>query len=341
MRVADLIPAAARRQKWRRIFRGHPEVRASLLPIRLHPRASQLFHLRLLLHSRALLALFSILSLFHLTKSLFRNPLCQERAGPANSRSLLLHTTRNTRHWITRDILSMSRHAISIALLAAATRVIAQTSTTCNPLKSTCPQDPALGTTFDTTFNTSMTEFDPNFFNVTAGADLVSFGDNGADLTIAKQGDSVTVETAFYIMFGSVEMLFQAASGQGIISTFNLLSDDLDEVDWEIMGGNTSFVENNYYGWGNQSQYNAKYFPTHGWNGGAQGGIHNFTVNWSKEEIQWIMDGDVVRTAPYLPPGEYPQSPCYLKFGIWAGGDPTLPKGTIKWAGGPTDYSKG
>ena len=188
-----------------------------------------------------------------------------------------------------------------------------------------------------------MTEFDPNLFNVTAGIDLISFGDNGAELTISEQGQSVTIETAFYIFFGQIEVLFQAASGQGIISTFNMLSDDLDEIDWEIMGGNTSFVENNFYGWGNQSQYNAKYFPTAGanWQGGAEGGVHNFTVDWSQEQVQWIMDGDVVRTQSYLPAGQYPQTPCYLKFGIWAGGDPTEPKGTIEWAGGPTDYSKG
>lgn len=230
----------------------------------------------------------------------------------------------------------MSLFALPIALLA--TYVAAQTSTTCNPLNATCPEDPALGTTFQMTFDSSMTEFDPNFFNLTAGTDLVSFSDNGAELTIAKQGDSVTVETAFYIMFGTVEMIFQAAAGQGIISTFNLLSDDLDEIDWEIMGGNTSYVENNYYGWGNQSQYNAKYYPI---KTSPTSGQHNYTVVWSQEQIEWILDGSTVRTAPYQPAGEYPQSPCYLKFGIWAGGDPSLPKGTIQWAGGKTNYNDG
>lgn len=53
------------------------------------------------------------------------------------------------------------------------------------------------------------------------------------------------------------------------------------------------------------------------------------------------MDGELVRTQEYLPPGQYPQTPSFLKFGIWAGGDPTLPKGTREWAGGNTDYSKG
>jgi beta-glucanase (GH16 family) len=228
--------------------------------------------------------------------------------------------------------------ALPVALLA--TYATAQTSTTCDPTKKTCPNDPALGTTFETTFNSSMVEFDPNFFNLTAGTDLVSFSDNGAEMSIVKQGDSVTVETAFYIMFGTMEIIFQAASGQGIISTVVFLSDDLDEIDIEIMGGNTTHLSNNFYGQGNTDQFNSEY-PAVGWDGGAMGGMHNYTVNWSQDQIEWIMDGKTVRTQPYLPPGQYPQTPCYIKFGLWAGGDPSNPKGTIQWAGGPTDYSDG
>ncbi|KAK3718698.1 hypothetical protein LTR37_004915 [Vermiconidia calcicola] len=234
----------------------------------------------------------------------------------------------------------MSRWTIPAVLFAA--YATAQTFTHCNPLNETCPANPALGTTFEMTFNESMSEFDPNFFNVTAGADLISFSEEGAQLTIAKQGDSVTVGTAFYIMFGTVEMLFKAASGQGIISTYNLLSDDLDEIDLEIMGGNTSTVSNNYFGWGNTSQINSEYPSTTGpgWQGGAMGAVHNYTTVWSEESIQWFMDGELVRTQEYQKSGLYPQTPSFLKFGIWAGGDPDLPKGTRQWAGGNTDFDE-
>lgn len=225
---------------------------------------------------------------------------------------------------------------LPIALLAAT--AAAQTYTDCNPLNTTsCPSDAALGTTYSTSFNASQTQLDSNFFNVTAGEDLISFGDDGAELTISKSGDSVTVQTSFYIFWGTVEIIMKAAAGQGIISTFDLLSDDLDEVDLEIMGGNTTTVESNYYGWGNTSQHNALYHPCDG----PQQSFHNYTINWSQEQVEWIIDNSSVRTVPYAAAGQYPQTPSFLKFGIWAGGDSSEPEGTITWAGGKTDWDKG
>ena len=236
----------------------------------------------------------------------------------------------------------MSRLLRTLALLAlAATSAFAQTSTDCNPRNGTCPEDPALGTTFEMTFNKSMTEMDPRFFNVTAGAEYISFTDEGADLTISEQGHSVTIKTAFYIFFGRAELVFRAAKGTGIISTLITLSDTLDEIDWEIRGGITKNVTNTYFGWGNTTQYNGEEPSTEAWPGGAMGGFHNYTVDWSKEKIDYFMDGELVRTADYEEPGQYPQTPSFIRFGVWAGGDPSLKKGTNDWAGGVTDYDDG
>jgi len=96
----------------------------------------------------------------------------------------------------------MSRFILAATAALFASQVFAQTySNKCNPSwgNVTCPADAALGTTFNTTFDKSMTALDPNFFNVSAGESLISFTDDGTELTILKQGDSVTIETNFYI----------------------------------------------------------------------------------------------------------------------------------------------
>ncbi|KAK3044192.1 hypothetical protein LTS18_001929, partial [Coniosporium uncinatum] len=37
----------------------------------------------------------------------------------------------------------------------------------------------------------------------------------------------------------------------------------------------------------------------------------------------------------------FPQSPCFMRLGIWAGGDPKNDNYTIEWAGGLVDYEAG
>jgi beta-glucanase (GH16 family) len=116
---------------------------------------------------------------------------------------------------------------------------------------------------------------------------------------------------------------------------------DLDEVDVEIMGGNTTHVESNYFGKGNHTTYDrAIYHPVDN----PQGDFHNYTVVWTADQLQWIFDGTVVRTllpADAVDGKNYPQTPMTIRIGIWAGGDASEPPDTIAWAGGPTDYSKG
>jgi len=73
--------------------------------------------------------------------------------------------------------------------------------------------------------------------------------------------------------------------------------------------------------------------------------FHNYTTHWTAEKLEWYIDGKLVRTLNYDDKGtlggyNYPQTPMNVRLGIWAGGDPTEPKGVIEWAGGVTDYSK-
>ncbi|KAL1887939.1 hypothetical protein Sste5346_009884 [Sporothrix stenoceras] len=237
----------------------------------------------------------------------------------------------------------MTRLFSPLALAAAALSLFAhsataQVTTQCQPLNTTnCPADPAFGTDHMFIFNSTPSA---DFWVPTAGSVTYS-EENGAQFTINKQGDSPTIRSSFYIFFGRTEMMIKAASGTGIISSVMFLSDDLDEIDLEFMGGNDSYVETNYFGKGRQDFNNAIYYPV---NGGISSDFHNYTTVWTNESLTYYIDGSKVRTL--LPKDanstfNYPQTPVRISLGIWAGGDPTLPEGTREWAGGDTDYSKG
>lgn len=74
---------------------------------------------------------------------------------------------------------------------------------------------------------------------------------NGANFTIAESGDAPTMQSNWYIFFGEVSVEMKVAPGTGIVSCAILESDDLDEIDWEWLGGTADQVETNYFGKGN------------------------------------------------------------------------------------------
>lgn len=133
---------------------------------------------------------------------------------------------------------------VPLTTLLLASTVFAQTWTNCNPLNATCPSDTALGT--NATFNFTSSLPNLHIWNTTAGT--LQQGTDGAAFVISQRGDSPTIQSLFYIFFGRVEVVMQAAAGTGIVSSIVLESDDLDEVDWEMIGGNTTFVETNFFG---------------------------------------------------------------------------------------------
>lgn len=164
---------------------------------------------------------------------------------------------------------------------------------------------------------------------------------NGVTYTITESGDAPTMQSNFYMFFGTVSVIMKTAPGTGIVSCSILESDDLDEVDWEWLGGTSTQAETNYFGKGNTSSYDRATYVT---TADSQTDFHNYTVYWSKDELIWYVDGASVRTLAYadaLDGQNYPQTPMRVKLGIWAGGDSSNSAGTIEWAGGATDYAQG
>ena len=108
--------------------------------------------------------------------------------------------------------------------MAAVRQAAGQTFTDCNPMeKSDCPANPALGGSVSLDMSEKA---NPKVWNMTAGP--MKYGQNGAEFTIRERGQSPTIKSQFYIMWGSVSVMMQAAKGTGIVSSIVLQSEDLD-----------------------------------------------------------------------------------------------------------------
>lgn len=220
----------------------------------------------------------------------------------------------------------------AVASLLFSQLAFAQTSTKCNPLHQQCPDDPALGTSKSIDFTAGQSS---DF----SSSGPISYGSDGAVLTISKSGDSPTLTSNWYLMFGRVDVELKAAPGTGIVSSFVMESDDLDEIDWELLGSQSTQVQTNYFGKGITGSYDRGSTSPDPTGGSA---FNTYTVDWTSDQIVWQINGNTVRTLTSTNAnGQYPQTPLQLKLGAWAGGDASNAPGVISWAGGNTDYSQG
>ncbi|OLL23572.1 Acyl-protein thioesterase 1 [Neolecta irregularis DAH-3] len=184
-----------------------------------------------------------------------------------------------------------------------------------------------------------------DFIKVASQGDI-NYTSQGAEFVISKIGDSPTLDSQFYILYGKVSVEMKPAPGVGVVSSFIWQSDTLDEIDLEWLGGDNFHVQSNYFFQGNTSFWSQG--VTHGGLHDASNVVnqfHTYEIDWTSDQIVWSINGVAVRTltkASTLTNGvyQYPQSPSQIKIGSWVAGVPGTAEGTIQWAGGLTDFSQ-
>lgn len=199
-----------------------------------------------------------------------------------------------------------------------------------------CSPDPAVGGTVEIDF----TQGKSDWFTIAEGTTL-TYGPDGAVFKIVSEGQAPTITSKDYIFFGKVDAWIQASGGIGVVTSFVLQSDDLDEIDWEWLGGDSTQVQTNYFSKGDTTTYDrGGYSPVTS----PQSAVHKYTIDWQPTQLQWLIDDVVVRTLTYNEAkggSTYPQTPMQIKLGTWVAGGKDAPEGTVQWAGGHTDFSQG
>lgn len=237
----------------------------------------------------------------------------------------------------------LSTLAATAVLFSSLSLVNGQTFTDCNPTAKTCPADEGYGK--GNTIFTDFTKGASDNWEIADGTTL-TYGTSGAEFNIKTSTNAPTISSDKYIMFGQVDVFLKASPGTGIVSSFILESDDLDEIDWEWLGSTDSSVESNFFGKGNTTTYDRAIYhkvatPIETW--------HNYSITWTAAYTKWYIDGTLMRTLNYgdalaLNGKNYPQTPMKIKMGSWVGcasaeaaaADAT--KGTCEWAGGPATF---
>lgn len=165
--------------------------------------------------------------------------------------------------------------------------------------------------------------------------------DNKLRAQLFKGGPATVVSSGYYLWYGKVTIRMRSSRGAGIVSDFIVLSGTKDEIDYELIGNNLKQAQSNYY-W--QGILDYKNMIGEAVSSDTQANFHEYTLDWHEDHIDWIIDGNTMRTLKKSDTknettGEYmyPQTPARVQFGLWPGGDSSS-EGTAEWAGGKVDW---
>ncbi|KAJ5609767.1 glycosidase crf2 [Penicillium herquei] len=168
--------------------------------------------------------------------------------------------------------------------------------------------------------------------------------ENGSLLmTMPKESVGTLFANNHYLWYGSVSGKIKSSRGKGVVTAFILLSDVKDEIDYEWVGADLTGVQTNYYWQGVLDWHNSANVSVSG--DDTFDDWHTYEINWQPDQLQWIVDGNVMRTLnkadTYNETSkqyQYPQSPSRLQMSIWPAGQASNAPGTIAWAGGEIDW---
>ncbi|PHH70281.1 hypothetical protein CDD82_7226 [Ophiocordyceps australis] len=212
--------------------------------------------------------------------------------------------------------------------------------TRCNPHRkdSRCASTPAFAG--QAVFDFSATSWQDNGlaqFWATDTATLrnhsrLAFDNDGVAVRVHQPGDSCTLASRNYLLFGRVRAEIEAAAGAGVVTSLTLKSDSGDEIDWEMLGAFPDHAQTNFFANGN-ALYNA-YAQTHNLSAPSTT-RHLVDISWSDDAISITVNDALVRSwhPGDLPAALWPQKPMRIVLGVWAVG-PASDAGEIRWAGG-------
>ncbi|KAK4076678.1 CAZyme family GH16 [Trichoderma aggressivum f. europaeum] len=170
-----------------------------------------------------------------------------------------------------------------------------------------------------------------------------AYFDGNVLLTMPKNSVGTVLATTEYMWYGNVKAKFKTSRGKGVVTAFILLSDVKDEIDYEFVGVDLGTAQTNWYFQGipdyNNSGNITKLSDTFN-------NYHTYEINWTPDQIQWLVDGQVGRTVNRKDhwnatsnQWSFPQTPSRVQISIWPGGLASNAQGTIDWAGGEIDWN--
>ncbi|KAJ7599047.1 glycoside hydrolase family 16 protein [Mycena floridula] len=207
----------------------------------------------------------------------------------------------------------------------------------CQDATHTFPDNSRILLNASTTWNGDASAYD---WTLDQG-DIFNSGQSELIMTLSEANGGTRLSSTRFIHYGTITARMRTSRWAGVVTAFITMSNVKDEIDWEFPGGNVTEGQSNYFWQG--------IIPTSTHGGVAKGltdtfaNYHDYTIDWQRDTLTWLVDGNVVRTlnqADTIVNGisNYPNTPSRIQFSLWPSGVNTSAPGTIDWGGGYINY---
>ncbi|ORX59600.1 glycoside hydrolase [Hesseltinella vesiculosa] len=153
-------------------------------------------------------------------------------------------------------------------------------------------------------------------------------------------GRGPTFNATSFMRFGKVSITMRTSKIPGSITAFILISDTGDEIDFEMIGGDSHQIQTNYF-YSGEALYtvNGGFHTIKG--NSLYDEMHTFTIDWQPDKIVWAVDGQTIREklkSETCKDGKckFPNSPSRVQIGLWDG---SFESGTAYWSRGPINWA--
>lgn len=168
-----------------------------------------------------------------------------------------------------------------------------------------------------------------NMFNVTWRKSNVQAGDGYVRLVLDHDGNphqnipysGAELRSLDFYGYGHYEVSMKAIKNDGVVSSFFTYTgpsdnNPWDEIDFEILGKDTTKVQLNYF---TNGKGNHEFMVDLGFD--AAEDFHRYAFEWHEDRIEWYVDGALIHTATQ----DIPTTPGKIMANVWCG------KGVDSW----------
>jgi len=174
---------------------------------------------------------------------------------------------------------------------------------------------------------------------------IINTNSSGGELALilSEQNGGTRVSSTRYIHYGQITTRLKTGRWAGVVTAFITMSGIKDEIDWEFPGNKTTQGQTNFFWQGVIPSATAGI--TVGNLTDTFSNYHDYTIDWTPDQLSWSVDGNVLRTVKKTDTldsngvAHYPSTPARIQLSLWPAGISSMPQGTIDWSGGMIDWS--